>query len=87
VPLRDTLREAGHAVAYAVLWAPLEVCLERAGTRDSQPLADPGVVERLWRDFSDLGELSRHAVDVGAGTPEEAADLVQARIGDGSLRA
>jgi hypothetical protein len=47
-PLRDALRQAGHAVAYAVLRAPLNVCLARAGSRDSQPLADPLVVERLW---------------------------------------
>ena len=61
-PLRDALREAGHAVAYAVLRAPLDVCLARAGSRDSQPLADPHVVERLWHDFADLGPLSPHAV-------------------------
>jgi tRNA uridine 5-carbamoylmethylation protein Kti12 len=86
-PLRDSLREAGHAVAYAVLRAPLETCVARAGARDSQPLADPSVVERLWHDFAELGPLSRHAVDVGAAEPEEAADLLRARILDGSLRA
>jgi tRNA uridine 5-carbamoylmethylation protein Kti12 len=86
-PLRDALREAGHAVAYAVLRAPMEVCLARAGTRDPQPLADPRVVERLWHDFADLGPLSRHAVDVGGEDPQAAADLLAARIRDGSLKA
>jgi tRNA uridine 5-carbamoylmethylation protein Kti12 len=85
-PLRDALREAGHAVAYAVLRAPLEVCLERAGARDSQPLADPQVVERMWRQFADLGPLSRHAVDIRAEDPRAAADLLDARLRDGTLR-
>jgi hypothetical protein len=86
-PLRDALREAGHEVAYAVLRAPLDVCLARAGSRDSQPLADPHVVERLWRDFADLGPLSAHAIDVDAEDPQAAADLLEARIRDGSVRA
>jgi tRNA uridine 5-carbamoylmethylation protein Kti12 len=97
-PLRDALREAGHEVAYAVLRAPLQVCLARAGTRDSQPLADPLVVEprrrrrgsgtrQLWHDFADLGPLSLHAADVDAEDPQAAADRLDARIRDGSLRA
>jgi tRNA uridine 5-carbamoylmethylation protein Kti12 len=86
-PLRDALREAGHLVAYAVLRAPLDVCIARAGARGSGPLAEPGVVERLWRDFADLGGLGSHAVDLGDERPEEAADLLAARLRDGSLRA
>ena len=86
-PLRDALREAGHSVAYAVLRAPLDVCLARAGARDSQPLADPQVVERLWHDFADLGPLASHAVDVDTEDPGAAADLLEARLRDGSLRA
>lgn len=86
-PLRDSIRQAGHAVAYAVLRAPLDVCVARARSRDSQPLADPRVVERLWHDFADPGPLSAHAVDVGAEDPRAAADLIDARIRDGSLRA
>jgi predicted kinase len=85
-PLRDALQAAGQEVAYAVLRAPLPVCLARAGARDAHPLADPGVVERLWRDFSGLGELERHAVDLADEAPDEAAELVAARLGDGSLR-
>ena len=86
-PLRDALREAGHAVAYAALRAPLDVCLARAGARETQAPGDPHVVERLWHDFADLGPLSAHAVDLDAHDPEEAADLLEARLRDGSLRA
>ena len=60
-PLRDALAEAGHRVAYAVLRAPLEVCVSRAGAHDSQPPADPAVVERLWQHFAGLGPLETRA--------------------------
>lgn len=86
-PLRDALRGARQSVAYAVLRAPLDVCLSRAAGRSSQPLGDPEVVERLWRDFSDLDDLEHHAVDVDAESPEETADLLDARLRDGSLAA
>jgi SpoVK/Ycf46/Vps4 family AAA+-type ATPase len=49
--------------------------------------ADPAVVERLWRDFADLGALERHAVNVEGESPDEAAGLLDARIRHGSLRA
>jgi tRNA uridine 5-carbamoylmethylation protein Kti12 len=86
-PLRDSIRDAGHEVAYAVLRAPLDVCVARAGARGSQPLADPQVVERLWHDFADLGPLSRHAVDVDTEDPQATADLLYARLQGGTLRA
>jgi tRNA uridine 5-carbamoylmethylation protein Kti12 len=86
-PLRDALHEVGRTVAYAVLRAPLDVCLSRAAGRSSQPLANPTVVERIWQDFADLGAMERHAVDVGAETPEEAAEVLDARIREGALRA
>lgn len=84
-PVGDSLREAGHAVAFAVLRAPLDVCLSRVRTRAAQPLSDHTVVERLWRDFADLGPLEPHAVDVGDLDPDAAAELVAARIREGSL--
>jgi hypothetical protein len=73
--LRDALRIAGHEVAYAVLRAPLAVCLSRAADRVAQPLAETQVVDRLWHDFAELGLPERNAVDIGARTPDEAADL------------
>jgi len=84
-PLRDSLRDAGHLVAYAVLRAPLAVCASRARRRGSRPLADPEVVERLWNDFVDLGPLEHNAIDVGTKAPDEAADLLTDRLRDGSL--
>jgi predicted kinase len=62
-PLRDSLRAAGHSVAYAVLRAPLAVCLSRTGHRASNRLSDAAVVERLWHAFADLGPLETHVID------------------------
>jgi tRNA uridine 5-carbamoylmethylation protein Kti12 len=68
-PLRDVLRGAGQEVAYAVLRAPLSVCIERARDRERDPLSKPEVIEQLWRSFADLGELERNAVDVDGKEP------------------
>jgi hypothetical protein len=84
-PLRDSMRQAGHEVEFAVLRAPLDVCQARAATRDSQPLADPAVVDQLWRQFDGLGPLEAHVVEVGTRSPTEAADLVTALIRHRSL--
>jgi hypothetical protein len=85
-PLRDALHEAGRRVAYAVLRAPLSVCTERARAREREPLSDPKVVERLWRAFSDLGDLEGNALDLGDWSPEETADMLEERMADGVLR-
>jgi predicted kinase len=86
-PLRDALRDAGHEVAYAVLRAPLAVCVSRAQARADRPLADPDVAERLWHDFADLGPLEAHAIDIDAEDAGEAAELLARRLQDGSLAA
>lgn len=75
-PLRDSLGAAGHQVAYAVLRAPLDACLERIRRRVSDRLSDADVVERLWRQLSDLGPLESHVVDSGTQAAEDAADEI-----------
>jgi tRNA uridine 5-carbamoylmethylation protein Kti12 len=84
-PLRDALEDAGLRVSYAVLREPLAVCIARAGDREGEGLVDPEVIERLWRNFTDLAELERHAVDLGGKSPEETADLLEQKLGDGLL--
>jgi adenylate kinase family enzyme len=86
-PLRDSLTQAGHRVDFAVLRAPLAVCQARAAERSSQPLADPAVVDQLWRQFDGLGPLEDHVIEIGTGAADEAADLVAAALRDGSLAA
>jgi predicted kinase len=84
-PLRDALLDAGHEVALAVLRAPLSVCTTRLQGREGAPPLDANAIEKLWRGFSDLGNLERHVVDVGGRNAEEVADLLAQRLSDGLL--
>jgi len=86
-PLRAALRGAGHEVAYAVLRAPLPVCVGRAQSRERVPLSEPEVIEQLWRSFADLGDLERHAVNAEAKSPNEVADELARLLAAGLLRA
>jgi hypothetical protein len=72
-PLSDALRGAGHEVAYAVLRAPLDLCLAR---RDQ---IHPDVVRSIWEQLQDLGELEAHAIDVSEASP----DAVVRELSDG----
>ena len=86
-PLRDTLRDEGHAVSYAVLRAPLEVCLARVQGREGEPSIEAGPIEQLWRSFADLGDLERHVLEVDGMAPERVSDELAERLSGGSLRA
>jgi hypothetical protein len=78
--VRDSLRAAGHEVAYVVLRAPLLVSLSRAANRAAGPLSNAAVVERLWRDFADLGALERHVVEIGTRSADEMAESVSLEL-------
>ena len=84
-PLRDSLAGARCRVAYVVLRPPLAVCEERVRARERGPLADSGVVERLWREFADLGPLESHVIETGSLTREAAADVIERRLEEGRL--
>jgi len=84
-PVRDGLRARGCSVAYAVLRAPLAVCLSRAGDRESGRQPSTAVVEQLWHEFADLGPLERHVVDTEKGTPEETASTLDESLRAGQL--
>ncbi len=75
-PMRDSLRAAGQAVAYAVLRAPLSVCLSRARDRAPDLLSDAAVIERLSHEFVNLGRLETHVIDTGARTADATAGVV-----------
>jgi chloramphenicol 3-O-phosphotransferase len=86
-PVRDWLRAGGHDVAYAILRPSLETSVARAMRRGVEEGADREVLERLWREFADLGPLERHVVDTGELAPEEVAALVEKRLREGAILA
>lgn len=83
--LRGVIAAAGLSVAYAVPRPPLAVCAERVDAREGGPPADPGVIQQLWTEFADLGELEPNAVGLGEESSEEAADAVARLLADGKL--
>jgi predicted kinase len=85
-PLCEALRDAGHAVAYAILRAPLSVCAERVQGREGEALSDAGAIEQLWRSFSDLGDLERNVLEVDGMGPEEVSASLARRLEDGLLQ-
>lgn len=84
-PMRDALRAAGFRVAIAILRPPLAVAVERATRRPASRLANPAVVEQIWRNFTELGSLERHVFDSGRHTAEETAELLWERLRSGAL--
>jgi predicted kinase len=83
-PLRDSLKASGHSVAYAVVRASLATCSARVAARESGQLDDAGVVEQLWREFSDLGPLEPHGIDSHGSVPATVREVLQ-RLRDGRL--
>jgi predicted kinase len=83
--LRETLSAAGLDVAYAVMRAPLELCVERVDAREGGPLSDPLAIEGIWSQFADLGEYERNALEVEGMHPEQVADTLARRLADGDL--
>lgn len=84
-PLHDGLKAGGHEVAYAVLRAPLSVCIERARSRAREPLSEPEAVARLWQSFADLGDLERNVVGVEGKSSHETVDILAQRLVSGQL--
>lgn len=84
-PVRDELRAAGHAIACAVLRASFATCNTRLSERGAEPLPDVAVLQRLWREFSDLGPLEDHAIDNDAVAPASTVAELLRRLRQGAL--
>jgi DNA polymerase III delta prime subunit len=83
--LRDTLGAAGTEVAYAVLRAPRQLCLDRLAAREGAALPDPAAMAGIWGQFADLGEYEPHALAVEGMHPDEVAATLARRLADGEL--
>jgi predicted kinase len=85
-PVRDVLRGEGHDVAFAVLRAPLEVCLGRVQAREGDPPIDRAAIEQIWRSFAEMGEFERNVLEVDGQEPDEVSALLARRVSEGLLR-
>ena len=84
-PLRAALQGAEQAVAYVVLRAPLALCTSRAAGREAHPLPKASVIEQLWHEFSDLGVLERHVLDINDRGAMAIAEEIELRLAGGEL--
>lgn len=81
-PLREALGRAEFRVVYAVLRAPLPICLGRLEQRDGA--VDAEATTKVWTEFEDLGDFESHAIDVSECSPEEAANTLEQILATGS---
>jgi adenylate kinase family enzyme/ketosteroid isomerase-like protein len=79
-PVRARLATLGFRVAYAVLRAPLALCITRCTGRRSQGPADRKVIEQLWHEFADVGIYARHVIDTGAIGADDVAGAIAERL-------
>jgi predicted kinase len=75
-PVRDHLERAGLEVTTTILRPSLATCIGRARHRASDPMADPAVVEQLWRGFTGLGHPEGLIVDNEGQEPDATAQAV-----------
>ena len=77
---------AGGPVHYVVLRPSAEEAMARAVARSQPALVDPVPIEKMHREFADLGDLERHVVDTTAHDVARTVDEVAERLAAGSLR-
>ena len=85
-PVRDLLRAEGHEVAYAVLRAPLPICLARVQAREGDPPIDEAAIEQIWRSFAAPGEFEDNVLDIEGQEAEEVSALLARKLSAGLLR-
>jgi adenylate kinase family enzyme len=76
----EHIEEAGVPVAYALLQASLDTCIDRAIGRGRHPLADRGVIESLWGQFVQPNGLEGHAFRTDESDPDQLAQAILAAL-------
>jgi predicted kinase len=84
-PVRDTLAEAGHRTALAVLRASMPVCIARVQEREGPLTIDSSALEQLWRSFADLGPLEDNVIDPGDEDLDGVTETLVQQLENGGL--
>lgn len=80
-PLAEQLASERLRVAYAVLRATKETCFQRASNRDADRLSNTEVLDQLWEEFADLGDLEDHVLTTDHANPDDTAEELVAGLG------
>jgi cytidylate kinase len=73
-------------VHYVVLLPPLRICIERVRSRADHGFSDLAVTDDLYRQFVDARIDDRHLIIEPGAAPAQLAELIIAKLNDGSLR-
>jgi cytidylate kinase len=83
--ISEFLERTGLArLHYAILFPPLNVCLERIRSRVAHGFSDLAAAEHMWRDFERAG--TAHQFRDPTASPDGVAAQIVARLRDGTIR-
>src|SRR3954454_4284157 len=89
--VQASVNAQGLQMHYVVLRPTLDVCLERALSREGEErvpghpaLTDPEPIRQLWHQFSELGEFERHVLDNSSWDAAQTAERVCSLIDSGA---
>ena len=86
-PYRQAAAAKNIALHYAVLRpADADIAFARVRQRGTHGLKAEGPVRELFRQFSDLGALEKHAFDAGAMSAQETAAALARKVESGEFR-
>ena len=77
---------AGAPFHYVVLRPSADAAMARAVARTEPALVDPVPIEKMHREFADLGHLERHVIDSTDLDVASTVDAVVERLEAGALR-
>ncbi|WP_054313601.1 AAA family ATPase [Mesorhizobium sp. 1M-11] len=82
----EPFKALGVPLHYVVLRPPLEVAIRRCRDRGGDTLTDPEPIAALHRQLSELGNLERHAIDIGDQGREQTLAAVIEALRGGTFR-
>lgn len=82
----DPFTALGVPLHYVVLRPPLEVAIRRCRDRGGDTLTDPEPITALHQQLSELGELEKHAIDIGDQGRERTLTAVIEAVHSGRFR-
>ena len=71
---------------YIVLRPTLDAAIEHCRARGGNTLTDPGTIAALHKQFSALGPLEGHAIEIHGHSPDDTLAAVQAALVSGRFR-
>ena len=82
---RGPLTEAEVAMRYVVLRPDATTALGRATSRGTDALTNPEPVERIYREFCELGRYEANVLDSTSLSPEQTVDEIRRRLQRGTF--